>query len=118
MFPFGATLLLLEALVILLMGVFVRFSETGQLEHIATHANLAENQMGMLPFAQNVDVMVFVGFGFLMVFLKYHNWTSVGLNLMVAQHSDVHPLLPLLVRSGGRRMGRLHRSGRDEARDG
>lgn len=28
--------------------------------------------------------MIFVGFGFLMVFLKRHSWASVGLNLFVA----------------------------------
>lgn len=28
--------------------------------------------------------MVFIGFGFLMVFLKSHSWTSVGLNFLSA----------------------------------
>jgi ammonium transporter Rh len=28
--------------------------------------------------------MIFVGFGFLMVFLKSHSWTSVGFNYIVA----------------------------------
>jgi ammonium transporter Rh len=32
----------------------------------------------------DVHVMIFVGFGFLMVFLKAHSWTSVGFNYIVA----------------------------------
>jgi ammonium transporter Rh len=28
--------------------------------------------------------MIFIGFGFLMTFLKTHSWTSVGLNYFVA----------------------------------
>lgn len=28
--------------------------------------------------------MVFIGFGFLMAFLKTHSWTSIGFNYLVA----------------------------------
>ena len=31
--------------------------------------------------------MIFVGFGFLMVFLKCHSWTSVGFNYIIAAWS-------------------------------
>jgi hypothetical protein len=33
---------------------------------------------------QNVHVMIFIGFGFLMVFLKSHSWSAVGFNYIVA----------------------------------
>ena len=31
--------------------------------------------------------MIFIGFGFLMVFLKSHSWTSVSYNLLIASFS-------------------------------
>lgn len=31
--------------------------------------------------------MIFIGFGFLMVFLKTHSWTSVGFNLIIAAYA-------------------------------
>jgi ammonium transporter Rh len=31
--------------------------------------------------------MIYVGFGFLMVFLKHHCWTSVGYNFLIAAYS-------------------------------
>merc|ERR1719471_1675977 len=36
------------------------------------------------PIFQDVHVMIFIGFGFLMVFLKTHSWTSVGFNFLIA----------------------------------
>jgi ammonium transporter Rh len=33
---------------------------------------------------QDIHVMIFVGFGFLMVFLKSHSWGSIGFNYLVA----------------------------------
>lgn len=36
------------------------------------------------PMFQDVHVMIFIGFGFLMVFLKTHSWTSVGYNMLIA----------------------------------
>lgn len=36
------------------------------------------------PVFQDVHVMIFIGFGFLMVFLKSHCWTSIAFNYFVA----------------------------------
>ena len=45
----------------------------------ATAATLA-----FYPMLMDITVMLFVGFGFLMVFLKTHSWTSVGFNYLIA----------------------------------
>jgi len=39
------------------------------------------------PIFQDVNVMVFVGFGFLTAFMKTHSWTSVGYNFMIAVYA-------------------------------
>jgi len=36
------------------------------------------------PMFMDVHVMVFVGFGFLMVFLKTYCWSSIGFNYLAA----------------------------------
>lgn len=36
------------------------------------------------PMWQDVHVMIYVGFGFLMVFLKTNSWTAVGFNYLMA----------------------------------
>ena len=36
---------------------------------------------------QDIHAMIFIGFGFLNVFLKMHSWTSVGYNLLISAYS-------------------------------
>jgi|LakMenEpi03Aug12_release.lakeMendotaPanAssembly.Ray.scaffolds.fasta_scaffold1960812_1 ammonium transporter Rh len=43
-----------------------------------------EKFQSVYPCWQDVHVMIYIGFGFLMVFLKSHCWTSVGFNYLVA----------------------------------
>ena len=39
------------------------------------------------PMFQDVHVMIFIGFGFLMTFLKYHGWSSVMFNMLISAWS-------------------------------
>jgi ammonium transporter Rh len=41
----------------------------------------------MYAMFQDIHVMIFVGFGFLMVFLKTNMWTAVGYNYLIAAWS-------------------------------
>ena len=43
-----------------------------------------EKVQGWYGIFQDVHVMIYVGFGFLLAFLKKHSWTSVGLNFITA----------------------------------
>uniref|UniRef100_A0A671QL09 Ammonium transporter Rh type A n=1 Tax=Sinocyclocheilus anshuiensis TaxID=1608454 RepID=A0A671QL09_9TELE len=42
------------------------------------------NSLSMCPVFQDVHVMIFIGFGFLMTFLKRYGFSSVGINLLLA----------------------------------
>lgn len=42
------------------------------------------NLLSMCPVFQDVHVMIFIGFGFLMTFLKRYGFSSVGVNLLLA----------------------------------
>ena len=74
-----------EAICILFYGLFTEFDEYN------TPKVLASNEAAAVEIAwhkyacfQDVHVMIFVGFGFLMVFLKNHSWCSIGFNYLIA----------------------------------
>ena len=79
------TFLISEAVCILFYGLFTKFGEmtspllTAKEEEETTHFLQAK-----YPFFQDVNVMIFVGFGFLMVFLKNNSWCSIGFNYLIA----------------------------------
>jgi ammonium transporter Rh len=54
--------------------------------NIIAEENLAaqETMWTHYPMWQDIHVMMFVGFGFLMVFLKTHCWASIGFNYLCA----------------------------------
>lgn len=48
--------------------------------------NLAASESVQTTYSmyQDINVMIFIGFGFLMVFLKTHSWSAVGFNFLIA----------------------------------
>ncbi|XP_044139147.1 LOW QUALITY PROTEIN: ammonium transporter Rh type C [Bufo gargarizans] len=81
---------LFEIAMIVLFGVFVRYdieadphwAEYKELQGIASDN---ENEYYYrYPSFQDVHVMIFVGFGFLMTFLKLYGFGSVGFNFLLA----------------------------------
>ncbi|KFP74138.1 PREDICTED: ammonium transporter Rh type A [Acanthisitta chloris] len=70
-FKFAIPALLLEVIIIVLFGIFVEYDK----ESISDH---------LYPHFQDVHVMIFVGFGFLMTFLKKYGFSSVGINMLIA----------------------------------
>ncbi|NWW27639.1 RHAG protein, partial [Falcunculus frontatus] len=69
-FKFSILALLLEVIIIVLYGIFVDY-DTG-------------SATDLYPHFQDVHVMIFVGFGFLMTFLKKYGFSSVGFNMLIA----------------------------------
>ncbi|KAG9352331.1 hypothetical protein JZ751_020744 [Albula glossodonta] len=75
---------------IILFGVFIRYdeeSDTHWIEHRKSHnitSDIENDFYFRYPSFQDVHVMIFVGFGFLMTFLKRYSFGAVGFNFLVA----------------------------------
>ncbi|KAM4601551.1 ammonium transporter Rh type A [Polymixia lowei] len=78
--------LALEIITIILFAVFVVYDDGkdhGHGSHNATDKD-HKDPMTLYPMFQDVHVMIFIGFGFLMTFLKRYGFSSVGVNLLLA----------------------------------
>lgn len=74
-----------EAICILFYGLFTEYDIYTSTMILPSNEPLAvEVARTRYPFFQDVHVMIFVGFGFLMVFLKNHSWCSIGFNYLIA----------------------------------
>lgn len=75
---------------IILFGVFIRYNEESDSHWIETRkknnisTDLENDFYYRYPSFQDVHVMIFVGFGFLMTFLKRYSFGSVGFNFLIA----------------------------------
>uniref|UniRef100_A0A803SLW9 Ammonium transporter Rh type A n=1 Tax=Anolis carolinensis TaxID=28377 RepID=A0A803SLW9_ANOCA len=67
----------LEITIIILFGIFVKYD-------ISDRGRNFPKESWLYPLFQDVHVMIFVGFGFLMTFLKKYGFSSVGINLLIA----------------------------------
>lgn len=68
---------------LILFGTCVAFPDSSDLSAVSDGPFLLD-QIATYGLFQQVHVMVFVGFGFLMVFLKTYSWTAVGYNYLIA----------------------------------
>ncbi|KAM6915541.1 ammonium transporter Rh type A [Xenentodon cancila] len=82
-FPIVA--LTLEIITIILFAVFVIYDDGKHHDghHDSNHTGEV-NHVKLYPMFQDVHVMIFIGFGFLMTFLKKYGFSSVGINLLLA----------------------------------
>ncbi|NWI95391.1 RHAG protein, partial [Pitta sordida] len=69
-FRFSILALLLQIITLILFGIFVEYH--------------TDNDENLYPHFQDIHVMIFVGFGFLMTFLKKYGFSSVGMNMLIA----------------------------------
>ncbi|XP_036405083.1 ammonium transporter Rh type A [Megalops cyprinoides] len=85
-FKFPILALTLEVIIIILFAVFVIYDD-GKPSHHGDHDTSNDthhDNMVLYPMFQDVHVMIFIGFGFLMTFLKRYGFSSVGINLLLA----------------------------------
>ncbi|CAG9334864.1 unnamed protein product [Blepharisma stoltei] len=78
-------LIFLEAAIIILYGLFTSFSSFSEpINPSLTPSSDSENHFILLyPLYQDISIMIFVGIGFLMSFLRFHSWSSVGFNFIL-----------------------------------
>uniref|UniRef100_A0A673TWQ9 Ammonium transporter Rh type A n=1 Tax=Suricata suricatta TaxID=37032 RepID=A0A673TWQ9_SURSU len=76
----------LEVAMIVLFGIFVKYDIEQMDLHQPNTTNSTEvdRYLELHSLFQDVHVMIFVGFGFLMTFLRNYGFSSVGINLLVA----------------------------------
>eukprot|EP00002_Diphylleia_rotans_P027521 TRINITY_DN551_c0_g2_i2.p1 TRINITY_DN551_c0_g2~~TRINITY_DN551_c0_g2_i2.p1 ORF type:complete len:705 (-),score=121.62 TRINITY_DN551_c0_g2_i2:117-2231(-) len=66
-----------QVIFIVLFGVFVRYDE-------ALFSEEGDHDVDRLyPLYQDVHVMIFIGFGFLMTFLRKYGYSSIGYNMLI-----------------------------------
>ncbi|XP_037532064.1 ammonium transporter Rh type B [Nematolebias whitei] len=81
---------ILEIILIILFGVLVEYDHDTDSKLFNKHNNHhnhsdAENEFYYrYPSFQDVHVMIFIGFGFLMTFLQRYGFSSVGFNFLIA----------------------------------
>ncbi|XP_072241660.1 ammonium transporter Rh type C-like 2 [Leuresthes tenuis] len=79
-----------QTAMIILFGVFIRYdeeSDTHWVEHKEKEnisSDIENDFYFRYPSFQDVHVMIFVGFGFLMTFLKRYSFGGVGFNFLIA----------------------------------
>ncbi|GCB73817.1 hypothetical protein scyTo_0002899, partial [Scyliorhinus torazame] len=84
-FKFPILAITLEAVIIILYALFITYDDGANAKLAALNTTIPEDPFYKLyPSFQDVHVMIFVGFGFLMTFLKRYGFSSVGFNLLIA----------------------------------
>ena len=71
---------IMQIIMIALFGTCTTYGN----EASASNASVNNTIALYYPMFQDVHVMIFIGFGFLMTFLKYHGWSSVMFNMLVS----------------------------------
>ncbi|KAM7136897.1 ammonium transporter Rh type A isoform 4-T4 [Molossus nigricans] len=84
--PFPFLAIILEVAIIALFGLFVGHEQdqNNYQQPNSTKSTAVDGFLELYPLFQDVHVMIFVGFGFLMTFLKKYGFSSVGINLLIA----------------------------------
>ncbi|CAG9316291.1 unnamed protein product [Blepharisma stoltei] len=75
--------ILLEVTIVILYGIFVEFHYDPVDPNLPWTEEPQTEFVTGYPVLQDISVMMFVGFGFLMTFLRTHSWSAVGFNFIL-----------------------------------
>ena len=83
---FETVFLFSEAIIIVLFGLCTDYKMGMGINDVsdATQELVREDTQTVYPMWQDIHVMVYIGYGFLMVYLKTHSWTAVGFNFLLS----------------------------------
>ncbi|KAK0138182.1 Ammonium transporter Rh type B [Merluccius polli] len=82
--------MILQVILIILFGTLVQYNHDTDAKawHTnASHSDYENDFYYRYPSFQDVHVMIFIGFGFLMTFLQRYGFSSVGFNFLIAAFS-------------------------------
>ncbi|KAK3551190.1 hypothetical protein QTP70_013874 [Hemibagrus guttatus] len=81
--------IVLEVILIILFGILVEYDSNTDAKkwHANTTIDMDNEFYYRYPSFQDVHVMIFIGFGFLMTFLQRYGFSSVGFNFLIAAFS-------------------------------
>uniref|UniRef100_A0AC35UIM6 Ammonium_transp domain-containing protein n=1 Tax=Rhabditophanes sp. KR3021 TaxID=114890 RepID=A0AC35UIM6_9BILA len=68
----------LHVIFIVIFGLFARYSESAQ------PSGVANQEMSDFPLFEDIHGMIFIGFGFLMTFLRRYGFSAISINLFLA----------------------------------
>ncbi|XP_046496887.1 ammonium transporter Rh type A [Equus quagga] len=85
-FKFPLLAIAVEVAIIVLFALYVEYEMDPDLSQQTnrTNSTAADQSLQLYPLFQDVHVMVFIGFGFLMTFLKNYGFGGVSFNLFIA----------------------------------
>lgn len=78
MFPLY--LIIFQLIFVIIFGLLADYEESAHAKSTSTDTPVS----AQYPMFQDVHVMIFIGFGFLMTFLKRYGYSAVGVNLLIA----------------------------------
>ena len=73
--------LFVEAVIVVLFGLFVEYDESTEARE--TDPNNTQSFGAIYPMFQDIHVMVYIGFGFLMTFLRRYGYSAVGFTFLL-----------------------------------
>ena len=88
-------MLIMQILSIILYACFTKYG----VESVGnTSTDVSSNTINTYyPMFQDVHVMIFIGFGFLMTFLKKYSFSSVGFNFIIAALAIQYSILIIVL---------------------
>ncbi|XP_020849553.1 ammonium transporter Rh type A [Phascolarctos cinereus] len=83
-FKFPIVAICLQLSMIILFGFFVGYENKWQYVQKNNSSRQPDGFLELYALFQDIHVMIFTGFGFLMTFLKKYGFSSVGINMLIA----------------------------------